>query len=94
MLKKVMIVLTGVICIANVSVADNYKPIRLEKLPDRARSFLNTHFPGVNVALSRKEVDFLEVPSPSIGNEIKRTHTPFTPYLCFGEHKSRNAYGA
>ena len=37
---------------------------------------------------------FLKVPSPSIGNEIKRTHTPFTPYLCFGEHKSRNAYGA
>ena len=37
---------------------------------------------------------FLKVPSPSIGNEIKRTHTPFTPYLCFGEHKSRNAHGA
>ena len=37
---------------------------------------------------------FLKVPSPSIGNEIKRTHTPFTPYLCFGEHKSRNVHGA
>lgn len=39
-------------------------------------------------------VDSLKVPSPSIGNEIKRTHTPFTPYLCFGEHKSRNVHGA
>ena len=43
---------------------------------------------------SKEFADFLKVPSPSIGNEIKRTHTPFTPYLCFGEHKSRNAHGA
>lgn len=60
-LKKAIMVSIGVICFASVLFADNYKPVRLEKLPVRAKSFLNTHFKGVKVALSRKEVDFLEV---------------------------------
>ncbi len=59
--KKAVIVSFGVICIASVSLAGNYKPVDLDKLPGRAKSFINTHFNGVKVALARKEVDFLEV---------------------------------
>lgn len=63
---------------------------------EQGRNIILSTYPLVaeGTRISPEFAAFLKVPSPSIGNEIKRTHTPFTPYLCFGEHKSRNAYGA
>lgn len=63
---------------------------------EQGRNIILSTYPLVaeGTRISPEFAAFLKVPSPSIGNEIKRTHTPFTPYLCFGEHKSRNAHGA
>ena len=41
--------------------ADNYRPINVSQLPEKAQTFLTTYFPEAKVSLARKEFDVTEL---------------------------------
>ena len=60
-MKKMMFILACVFTIVTNANADNYRPINVSQLPEKAQTFLTTYFPEAKVSLARKEFDVTEL---------------------------------
>lgn len=60
-MKKMMLILACVFTIVTNANADNYRPINVSQLPEKAQAFLTTYFPEAKVSLARKEFDVTEL---------------------------------
>lgn len=60
-MKKMMLILACVFTIVTNANADNYRPINVSQLPEKAQTFLTTYFPEAKVSLARKEFDVTEL---------------------------------
>lgn len=60
-MKKFTFVFACAIILALNTKADNYHPIDIDKLPERAQTFLSAHFPESKISLSLKERDLNEI---------------------------------
>lgn len=60
-MKRFMTILASILTFACVASADNERAVSFERLPDNARNFILTAFPGEKLAYARQERDFLEV---------------------------------
>lgn len=56
-----MLILACVFTIVTNANADNYHPINVSQLPEKAQTFLTTYFPEAKVSLARKEFDVTEL---------------------------------
>lgn len=56
-----MLILACVFTIVTNANADNYRPINVSQLPEKAQTFLTTYFPEAKVSLARKEFDVTEL---------------------------------
>lgn len=56
-----MLILACVFTIVTNANADNYRPINVSQLPEKAQTFLATYFPEAKVSLARKEFDVTEL---------------------------------
>ena len=74
-MKRITSLLIAVLAMTSFMVsAGNDKPIAYEKLPQTARTFLQTHFPTEKVALSKMEKELFKTEYKVIlvnGNEIE-----------------------
>ena len=59
-MKKIFLTLACMFTLAANVCADNYQPINLTQLPEKAQTFLSTYFPEAKVSLVRKEIDVIE----------------------------------
>lgn len=60
-MKKMMLILACVFTVVTNANADNYRPINVSQLPEKAQTFLTTYFPEAKVSLARKEFDVTEL---------------------------------
>lgn len=60
-MKRMMFILACVFTLVITSKADNYQPITSSQLPQKAQTFLSTHFPDSKISLTRKEIDVTEL---------------------------------
>ena len=60
-MKKIFLTLACVFTLVANAWADNYQPINLTQLPEKAQTFLSTYFPEAKVSLVRKEIDVIEL---------------------------------
>lgn len=60
-MKKTMLFLACVFTLITSACADNYQPINLSQLPEKAQTFLSTYFPDAKISLARKEIDVMEL---------------------------------
>ena len=60
-MKKIFLAIACVFALVTTACADNYQPINLAQLPEKAQIFLSTYFPEAKVSLVRKETDVLEL---------------------------------
>ena len=60
-MKKMMLILACVFTVVTNANADNYRPINMSQLPEKAQTFLTTYFPEAKVSLARKEFDVTEL---------------------------------
>ena len=60
-MKKMMLILACVFCLATKAAADNYQPITREQLPQKAQTFLSSYFPNAKVSLVRRDIDLAEL---------------------------------
>ena len=60
-MKKMMFILACVFTLVTSANADNYQPINRNQLPEKAQTFLSTYFPESKIALSRREIDVMEL---------------------------------
>lgn len=56
-----MLILACVFTVVTNANADNYRPINVSQLPEKAQTFLTTYFPEAKVSLARKEFDVTEL---------------------------------
>lgn len=56
-----MLILACVFTLVTNANADNYRPINVSQLPEKAQTFLTTYFPEAKVSLARKEFDVTEL---------------------------------
>lgn len=56
-----MFILVCVLTLVTTIKADNYQPITRSQLPQKAQTFLSTHFPDSKISLTRKEIDVTEL---------------------------------
>ena len=59
-MKKIFLAITCAFALIANACADNYHPINLSQLPEKAQTFLSTHFPEAKVSLVRKEVELVK----------------------------------
>ncbi len=59
-MKKLALLLVGVLVSMQVMFADNEKPIAFEQLPQAAQTFVKQNFPHAKVAFVKQETDFLK----------------------------------
>ena len=57
-MKKIMTISAALFIFAAIAVADD-RPIKLEQLPDAARSFLKTNYPTENILFVSKDDDII-----------------------------------
>lgn len=60
-MKRMMFILVCVLTLVTTIKADNYQPITRSQLPQKAQTFLSTHFPDSKISLTRKEIDVTEL---------------------------------
>ena len=60
-MKKIFLSIACVFALVTTACADNYQPINLTQLPEKAQTFLSTYFPDSKISLIRKETDVLEL---------------------------------
>lgn len=60
-MKKMMLILVGMLALVTNAHADNYQPIERSQLPEKAQTFLATYFADAKISLARKEIDLMEV---------------------------------
>ena len=60
-MKRMMLILACVFTIVTNANADNYRPINVSQLPEKAQTLLTTYFPEAKVSLARKEFDVTEL---------------------------------
>ena len=73
-MKKMMLILACVFTVVTNANADNYRPINVNQLPEKAQTFLTTYFPEAKVSLARKEFDVTELSYDVIftnGNKVE-----------------------
>lgn len=69
-----MLILACVFTLVTNANADNYRPINVNQLPEKAQTFLATYFPEAKVSLARKEFDVTELSYDVIftnGNKVE-----------------------
>ena len=59
-MKKIFLAITCVFSFVANACADNYQPINLNQLPEKAQTFLSTHFPEAKVSLVQKEIELVK----------------------------------
>lgn len=59
-MKKLALLLVGVLVSMQVMFADSEKPITFEQLPQAAQTFVKKNFPDTKVAFVKQETDFLK----------------------------------
>lgn len=60
-MKKILSVLFCFFLMQGVVKADKDRPIPVEELPAKAREFINTHFPGVNISYAKIEDEIFDI---------------------------------
>ncbi|MBQ2435603.1 MAG: PepSY-like domain-containing protein [Bacteroidaceae bacterium] len=60
-MKKMMLILACMFALVTNLKADNYKPINVSQLPQKAQTFLSTYFSEAKVSLARREFDIVEL---------------------------------
>lgn len=60
-MKKMMLILACVFSFAACIKADNYQPVTRTQLPQKAQTFLSTHFADAKTSLLRRELDVMEL---------------------------------
>lgn len=58
-MKKVTLLFVSLFVLSFSAMAINDKPIQVEEMPKAAQQFIETHFPGLSVAMAKVELDFL-----------------------------------
>ncbi len=59
-MKRCIFLLMSLFIIANVSFADNDKPITVNELPSNAKSFIEKYFAGITVSYAKMETEFFD----------------------------------
>lgn len=60
-MKKILLSLICTFTVLAVQAGrDDDRPIRIDRLPEKARTFIQKHFSGIKVALAKMESDFFE----------------------------------
>lgn len=59
-MKKLALLVVGVLVSMQVMFADSEKPIAFEQLPQAAQTFVKKNFPDAKVAFVKQETDFLK----------------------------------
>lgn len=60
-MKKILLSLICTFAVLAVQAGrDDDRPIRIDRLPEKARTFIQKHFGGIKVALAKMESDFFE----------------------------------
>ena len=60
-MKRLIVLLAGIVAFAGVVSADNDRAVTVDRLPEKAREFLNGHFAAEKIAYVKQERDFLEL---------------------------------
>lgn len=60
-MKKNTLLLSALMLLCTLTAsADKYKPVTIDQLPAKAQHFITTYFNGIQVSLSRLELDVME----------------------------------
>lgn len=60
-MKRLIVLLAGIVSFAGVVSADNDRAVTMDRLPEKAREFIQEHFASEKIAYVKQERDFLEL---------------------------------
>ena len=60
-MKRLIVLLAGIVAFAGVVSADNDRAVTMDRLPEKAREFIQEHFASEKIAYVKQERDFLEL---------------------------------